>query len=92
MKVIQWNDEKNILLKNIRNICFEDILLAISEGRLLAIEENIQQNKYPGQKIMIITMNKYIYIVPFIEDEEMIFLKTIYPDRKYYKKYKNFII
>lgn len=71
-------------MKDERGIGFEDILTAIDEGRLLIILNN---SKKPNQKIYIVNVGSYAYMVPFVEDEEKYFLKTIYPSRKMTKRY-----
>jgi hypothetical protein len=40
-----------------------------------------------GQRIFIINIDDYAYLVPFIETEEDVFLKTIIPSRKATKLY-----
>lgn len=87
MKYFDWNLEKNDKLQNERGISFEDILIAIENGHLLAVIEHPAQTKYLNQKIFIVSIDGYAYIVPFIEDEEEFFLKTIIPSRKMTKKY-----
>ncbi len=84
MKSFKWNQEKNEWLKINRKIGFEDIVLLISEGFLIDIVEN---PNYPNQLIFVINWNKYIYLVPFVENDEYVFLKTIIPSRKATKKY-----
>lgn len=86
-KRIEWNEEKNIILLNERKISFEDIIIAINEGKLLEDIPHPNQTKYPNQKIFIVLVANYIYLVPYVEDEEKIFLKTIIPTRKLTKKY-----
>ena len=86
MKYFDWNQEKNIKLSNEREICFEDILIAIEDGYLLDILIH-ESSKYSGQRIFVVNINNYAYLVPFVEDEEKIFLKTIIPSRKATKKY-----
>lgn len=88
MKVIRWSEEKNELLLKKRGLCFEEVLLAAQEGRLLAIEQHPKPNLYPAQKILVVALKEYVHIVPFVEMEDEIFLKTVYPDRKYHKKYE----
>jgi uncharacterized DUF497 family protein len=83
----EWNEEKNKLLKNSRDVGFEEVLLAIDEGRLLDVIPHHNLEKYPNQKLFIVRIRGYIYYVPFVEDEEKIFLKNIVPSRKYQKKY-----
>lgn len=88
MTEIIWSESKNALLKKQRNISFEDIESAISQGGLLDILPHHNLEKYPNQKIFIVEVNSYIYYVPFVENEKEIFLKTIIPSRKYDKKYQ----
>ena len=89
MKNFNWNSEKNNILINERNISFEEIIIAINENKIINVYEHPNQNKYPNQKIYEIELYDYIYLVPFIEDEKEIFLKTIIPSRKATKKYVN---
>ena len=87
MKYFSWNNEKNQLLKTERNISFEEVVFQIEKKRILDIVEHPNQEKYKGQKIFIISIHNYAYLVPFMESEEEIFLKTIIPSRKATKKY-----
>lgn len=87
MKYIDWSRDKNELLKIERDVCFEDVLLAIENNQVLDILKHPNPKRYPDQKIFIININNYVYLVPFIEDKEKIFLKTIIPSRKATKKY-----
>ena len=87
MKYFDWSNEKNETLKEERDISFEDILIAIEAGDILDIVENQNKDKYPNQKILIVEINKYAFLVPLAEDNEKIFLKTIIPSRKATKKY-----
>ncbi|HOJ29886.1 MAG TPA: BrnT family toxin [Spirochaetota bacterium] len=87
MKAFKWNEEKNKLLKNERGICFEDIISCILNDKLLSIVEHKNPDKYPGQKMYVIEFNRYVYLVPFVENEKEIFLKTIIPSRKATKLY-----
>jgi len=87
MKYIDWNEEKNQFLKRERDISFEEVLLAIENSQILDIVKHPNQKRYQNQKIFIININNYVYLVPFVEDEEKIFLKTIIPSRKATRKY-----
>lgn len=87
MKYFDWNDEKNDLLKKLRGISFEDIVLAIENGELLDRVKHPNSAKYSNQMVFYVSINEYAYAVPFVEDEDKIFLKTIMPDRKATKKY-----
>jgi len=87
MKYFAWDNEKNQLLKAERNISFEEVVFHIEKKQLLDIVEHPNQEKYKGQKIFIVNINNYAYLVPFVESEPEIFLKTIIPSRKATKKY-----
>jgi len=84
--IFEWNDEKNLLLKQTRNICFEDVVLSIHNGNLLDFVKNPSLN-YNHQYCMIVAIGNYVYIVPFVKNGENFFLKTVYPSRKMTKKY-----
>jgi len=88
-KKFVWNDEKNILLKKERNISFEEIVLAIESNYLVDILKNPNEDKYPKQKIFVVNIFDYFYMIPFVENDDEIFLKTIIPSRKLTKKYTN---
>jgi len=81
-KKIVWSQTKNELLKRTRDISFEDILISISSKLFIKIEEKHFNKKFPHQKILYVEYNNYIYIVPFDEKKEEIFLITIYPSYK----------
>ncbi|HCU22511.1 MAG TPA: toxin [Candidatus Atribacteria bacterium] len=87
MKNFVWNEDKNEKLKRERNVSFEIILLQIEAGKILDILEHPNSEKYQGQKIFVIEFEGYAFLVPFVEDEQKIFLKTIIPSRKATKFY-----
>lgn len=87
MKYFSWNNEKNQLLKSERNISFEEVVFHIEKKDLLDIVEHPHQERYKGQKIFIVNINNYAYLVPFVESEREIFLKTIIPSRRATRKY-----
>ena len=87
MKLFEWNVEKNSQLKEERGISFEDIVFYIDRGDVLDIVPHPQPSKYPGQRMFIINIENYAYLIPFIESEGAIFLKTIIPSRRATKKY-----
>ena len=82
-----WNDKKNNQLKKERNLSFEIMIFQIEAGKILDIIENPNKEKYSGQKIFIVEFDDYAYIVPFVENSNEIFLKTVIPSRKMTKKY-----
>jgi hypothetical protein len=84
----EFSADKNQLLIKERRICFEGVIAAIEGGKLLDIIEHHNIEKYPNQKIYVLDINSYIYLVPFVrKDKYTIFLKTIFPSRKLTKKY-----
>ena len=87
MKPFDWNSAKSILLRSSRGIGFEEVVNTINEGHILAVIVHPNNQEYPNQKIYIIDFDNYAYCITFIEDNEKIFLKTIYPSRKYTKKF-----
>jgi len=87
MKSINWNTEKSLVLKASRGICFEDVVFYIERGEILDDYLHPNQQAYPGQRIMVIAFDDYAYLVPYVEDEEELFLKTIIPSRKAIQRY-----
>jgi len=87
MKYFDWNVEKNEELIRARGISFEEVVFCIMHDGLLDIIEHPNKENYPNQKIFIVNIDDYVYLVPFVEDEKIIFLKTIIPSRKMTKKY-----
>jgi len=86
-KVFDWNDEKNASLKKYRGGSFEQVEIAIASGDLVDRLRHPNPEKYPHQKVFLVKIEDYIYSVPYVEDEEKIFLKTIIPNRKATKKH-----
>lgn len=87
MKVFDWDEKENEWLKNERQISFEQAILCIEEGRLLDIIEHPNQNRYKGQRCYIVEIDRYAFVIPYIETDDSIFLKTIFPSRKYTSVY-----
>jgi uncharacterized DUF497 family protein len=87
MKYFSWNEQRNEILKNARQVSFEEIVFHIEKGFLLDVLENPNQQKYKGQRIFVVQIDNYAFMVPFIETDNDIFLKTIIPSRKATKKY-----
>lgn len=84
MEYFNWNTEKNQRLIKERGVSFEICLVKIEGGEVLDILEN---KNYPHQRIFVLEIEQYVYLVPFVENGEEIFLKTIIPSRKFTKKY-----
>lgn len=87
METYNWNAEKNNHLRERRNISFEEVVLNIRFGNEVDIYDHPNQRRYPGQKISVVLIEGYAYLVPFVENDEGIFLKTIIPSRKATKQY-----
>lgn len=87
MRYFAWDEEKNKLLKEQRGISFEEIVVYIEDNKILDVIEHPNKKQYPNQKMYIINIYNYAYIVPFVEDKHKQFLKTIIPSRKMTKKY-----
>ena len=87
MLLYDWNLEKNEWLKQERGITFEDVVYYLNHGCLINTIEHPNQEQYSNQRIFVINIDNYVYLVPFVEDNNLIFLKTIMPSRKMTKKY-----
>jgi uncharacterized DUF497 family protein len=87
MEVFRWDNEKNEWLKQNRGVCFEEVVILMEREDVLETIEHPNQDKYPGQKIAIIRIENYAYLVPYIQESDEIFLKTIIPSRKATNKY-----
>lgn len=80
-----WDAKKNAFLKLTRGVGFEDVVNALSEGGLLTIINNPNMKTYPEQQLYVVVMKSYVYVIPYAMTKDYIFLKTIYPSRKYKK-------
>ena len=87
MKVFRWDNEKNEWLKTHRGVSFEQVIILMERGDVLETIEHPNQNRYPGQKIATVRIEDYAYLVPYVQESEGIFLKTIIPSRKATNKY-----
>jgi hypothetical protein len=82
MKPFRWSAEKSAVLKEQRGISFESIVVAIESGGLLDILVHPNTKKYPNQQLLVVALEGYVYLVPFVEEETSYFLKTVIPSRK----------
>lgn len=85
---IDFSEEKNLLLKETRGVCFEDVLQAIEKQKILGDLKSKSQ-KYPHQRILVIKVKDYVWVVPYVLDlkKKTVFLKTIYPSRVLKEEY-----
>src|SRR3990167_11190928 len=83
-----FDPDKNLKLKQERGISFEEVIMAIEEGHLIDLIDHHNTNKFKHQKIYVVEIEGYVYLVPFvIKNIQQVFLKTIFPSRKLTKKY-----
>ena len=83
--VFDWDNAKNKILKSERDIQFEDVVVAIENGGLIRKIKHTNPKKYTNQELLLVVINKYVYVVPVVPTEDGYFLKTIYKSRKYTK-------
>jgi len=86
-KRIEWSKEKNKKLIETRKVSFEQIFEIISTEGAIYVIDHPNKRKYPKQKLLFVNIDNYIYYVPFVEDEEKMFLKTIIPSSKATKEF-----
>ena len=89
MKPFRWGAEKNEQLKLDRGISFETMVVAVEAGGLIDILAHPNPAKYPNQRVLVIASSGYAYLVPFVEEDDHYFLKTVIPSRKATRDYLN---
>ncbi|MES9904956.1 MAG: toxin [Sedimenticola sp.] len=87
MRIYNWNSDKNQELILGRNVSFEEVIFHIDHGDLLDDIAHPNASDYPNQRIFIVCIKDYVYLVPYVESEDEVFLKTIIPSRKFTKLY-----
>lgn len=87
MKLFTWDTAKNEKLKAERGISFEDVVFHVARGDILDILEHPSPDRYGGQHVFVVNIANYAYLVPFVETETEVVLKTIIPSRKATKRY-----
>lgn len=83
----RWNYEKNLKLKAERGISFEQVVMHIERGDILDVVQHPNQEKYPNQQIIVVDIDNYAYLIPFVEDQNGKYLKTIIPSRRATRDY-----
>lgn len=86
MKPFDWDEGKSRLLKQSRGVSFEEVVFHIHNGDLLARLDH-PNPKYAHQQIFVVRIGDYAYAVPFVENEEKYFLKTVIPSRRLTRDY-----
>ena len=87
MSTFDWNDEKNEFLKNVRGMSFEEVVFHIQNGDVLDVIKHPNAARYPNQNMIVLNIEGYVYLVPYVKERGTRFLKTILPSRKATKEY-----
>lgn len=87
MKIYNWNSDKNQELIVGSGVSFEEAIFHIEHGELLDDIAHPNASNYPNQRIFIVCIKEYVHLVPYVESDDEVFLKTIIPSRKFTKKY-----
>ncbi len=87
MKPFRWNHDKNEALKIERSVSFEEIVLALEADGLLDQLRHPNPDKYPNQSVLVVALDAYVYLVPYVEESDYFFLKTVIPSRKATRDY-----
>lgn len=87
MSVFDWSDEKSKFLEKTRGVSFEDVIFHIHNGDVLDVIKHPNLVLYPKQNIILVNIEGYVYLVPYVKEKGVRFLKTIIPSRKARKEY-----
>lgn len=87
MSGFDWSDEKSESLEKTRGICFEDVVIHVQNGDVLGVIKHPNKNRYPNQNIIVLDVEGYVYLVPYVKSRGIRFLKTIIPSRKATREY-----
>jgi hypothetical protein len=87
VKVYRWDSEKDRLLRETRGISFGNVLASVLAGNVLDDIKHPHSGRYPGQRVLIVEIDRYAYLVPYVEQGQEVFWKTIIPSRKMTRKY-----
>jgi hypothetical protein len=87
MKSYRWSPAKNAWLRRERHVSFEQIVVAIESGGLLDVLEHPNPRRYPRQRVLVVADGGYVFLVPFVEEDDHLFLKTVLPSRKARREY-----
>ena len=87
MKPFRWSSDKNEQLRLERGISFELMVVAIEAGGLVDILAHPNPARYPRQRVLMVSHEGYMYLVPFVDADDHFFLKTVIPSRKATRDY-----
>lgn len=87
MSEFDWSDEQKEALERLRGICFEEVLVHIQNGGIPDIIRHPNRDRYPDQNIIVLNVDGYVWLVPYVTTRGVRFLKTIIPSRKATREY-----
>jgi uncharacterized DUF497 family protein len=87
MSEFDWSDEKNEMLDRTRKVCFEDVVVCVQNGGVLDVIRHPNRERYPRQNMIVLNVDGYVWLVPYVKVKGVRFLKTIIPSRKATKEY-----
>lgn len=87
MSEFDWGEEKNEMLERARSVCFEDVVVSIQNGHVLDVIRHPNRDRYPDQNIIVLNVDGYVWLVPYVKQKGVRFLKTIIPSRKATREY-----
>ena len=82
MKKIKWDEGKNKILKKERGVSFKEILNSTFLGAQ-------KHRSRVNQMVLLYEYKQYVWVVPCVVEDKYIFLKTMFPSRKYTKMFKS---
>ena len=87
VKPFRWSAAKNELLRAERGLGFETVVAAIESGGLIDVLAHTNPERYPRQRIAIVDVGGYVVLVPYVESDDHLFLKTVIPSSKATRDY-----
>lgn len=87
VKTFRWNETKNAAVRRLRGVSFEEVVNAIAAGGLRDVLKHPNSARYPRQSVFVVEVREYAYLVPFVEEADYYFLKTVIPSRKATRDY-----
>ncbi len=87
MSEFDWSEEKNAELERTRGVCFEDVVVCIESGGVLDVIRHPNRERYPDQNVIVLNIDGYVWLVPYVKCRGVRFLKTVIPSRKATREY-----
>lgn len=82
-----WGPTKNAELRARHGFGFERVLVALADGMLLDERTHPNKERYGHQRQLVVLIDDYAWVVPFVSDGERVFLKTLFPSRQATREY-----